>query len=47
MALASACDVCGFRPRDKDCAVIEITHDKKDVDILHVICYECNHEWVE
>lgn len=34
------CEKCGYRPRRKD------AHDIDGVGI-HVICYKCNHEWVE
>ena len=51
MALASACDVCSYRPRDADCVVVQtldrLSEDAKEIDVLYVRCYTCGHEWVE
>jgi Zn ribbon nucleic-acid-binding protein len=51
MALASACDVCSYRPRDADCVLVETT-DRigsmvEEIEVLYVRCYNCGHEWVE
>ena len=37
------CDVCGYRPRMKDGFNVKL----EDQEIIHVICYNCGHEWVE
>jgi len=51
MALASACDVCSYRPRDGDCVIVQtadrIGEDANEISVLYVRCYECGHEWVE
>ena len=46
------CDVCGYHPRMKDAHNLTIgTNFSNDCDetqdIVHVICYNCGHEWVE
>jgi len=35
------CELCGYRPRAKDAHWID------EWEVLHVICYDCGHEWVE
>jgi DNA-directed RNA polymerase subunit RPC12/RpoP len=51
MALVSACDVCGYRPRLEDTAKVETTRrigeDSETIEVLYVRCYHCGHEWVE
>jgi hypothetical protein len=51
MALASACDVCSYRPRDADCLFVQtvdrLDEHAKEITVLHVRCYDCGHEWVE
>lgn len=52
MALISACDKCGYRPRLEDAHFVEVegrfSSSENEVQTLcHVICYDCGHEWVE
>ena len=48
MSQASACDVCGYRPRvgDKH-EVLDEGLDQLEVKIIYVRCYDCGNEWVE
>ena len=52
MALISACDNCGYRPRISDAHKVEFSSNLDESEdgvqtVLHVICYKCGHEWVE
>jgi DNA-directed RNA polymerase subunit M/transcription elongation factor TFIIS len=52
MVKASACDRCGYRPRTSDAQEIEVSIPDSDDEeelqtIVHVVCYNCGHEWVE
>ena len=52
MVKASACDRCGYRPRRSDAQVVEVSIPGQDGEeelhkVVHVICYDCGHEWVE
>jgi len=42
------CDVCGYHPRLKDAHNVLMHEGRPDeFEIIHVICYNCGHEWVE